>query len=91
MYITVNLLKAGYPNFSLLNAAVGAGAFGKEGGCADERSIEYSNQMAVELAGMFPEYIKAVEKEYTSGPNRTEVKVAWKKIYKDAPVKREVA
>ena len=91
MYITARLLSAGYPNFSLLNMAVAAATFGSDGGCADERTLEYSNKMAVELANMFPKYIKSVDKQYTSGPDRTEVRVAWKKMYKDAPVKREVS
>lgn len=78
MDICLQLLTKGFPNavnFSFVTDQ----AFGKAGGCTDERTVESNNVGSYRLAELFPDYVKVSEKDYKASVPRIEVVVQWQK------------
>jgi len=83
-HVTMSLLCRGYPNIVNNRLIVNPEAFGKAGGCSDERTIEASNKEAVRLAKRHHPFVKTVKKEYNTSVHRTEVVCYWAKAYQSA-------
>lgn len=76
--MTLQLLRAGHPNFLITDFCVGQ-AYGKPGGCSNERTVLSSNAAAEKLAALHPGLVSVVDKVYTSSVPRKEVIVHWKR------------
>ena len=82
MDITLQLLRQGLPNavnFSFVTDQ----AFGKKGGCTEERTVEKNNLDVLELARLHPGYVRVTEKQYKASVPRLEVVCAWQQCLKD--------
>lgn len=75
---TLQLLRAGYDNIVKYDVCVAPGSYGAKGGCADERTVQKSDEEAEKLAALHPGLVKVVQKDYLGVP-RKEVVVQWKK------------
>lgn len=53
--------------------------FGTGGGCSGERTIEFSNEQCYALQKLHPQFVKVVDRVYSTTESRKEVVVAWKK------------
>lgn len=82
MDVTLQLLRAGFPNEVCHTFVCGQSGFGAKGGCADERTIPESDAAAEKLAALHPGYVKVVQREYKSVP-RKEVMCYWKRALED--------
>lgn len=89
-YVTVKLLSLGLPNRVYFDVCVSPADYGAAGGVAQERTVERSNEEAIKLAAMFPEYIKVVDREYTDSIPRKEVVIAWAKICEHAVASKDI-
>ncbi len=81
MDITLQLLTKGFPNavnFSFVTDQ----AFGKDGGCTQERSVESNNEDCIKLAEFFPGFVRVSQKEYKASVPRMEVTVQWQQALK---------
>ncbi len=81
--ITLHLLSRGLNNYVHYDLCVSPGSYGAKGGCSDERTVELSNNEALKLQMLHPNYVRVVEKMYKNVPRR-EVVISWKKAFKDA-------
>jgi hypothetical protein len=99
---TLTLLTAGYPNRVSYKYSVGqagrsgAGANSSKrvdanpGGCSVYRTLNMMNECAYELAAMFPDFVKVVEKTTKTSffmGTRKDVVCYWQKAYQSATVK----
>lgn len=75
---TLQLLREGYDNIVRYDVCVAPGSYGAKGGCADERTVQKSDEEAEKLAALHPGLVKVVQKNYLGVP-RKEVVVQWKK------------
>lgn len=83
---TLQLLRAGYDNIVKYDVCVAPGSYGAKGGCADERTVQKSDEEAEKLAKLHPALVKVVQKDYLGVP-RKEVVVQWKKaLGSDLPI-----
>lgn len=86
--VTLQLLRAGYPNRISWKYATGqASGSGAKGGCAVYRTKEMMDRCAHELAALHPGFVKVVEKETKTsfgGGVRSDVVIAWQKAYKSS-------
>lgn len=83
---TLQLLRAGYDNIVKYDVCVAPGSYGAKGGCADERTVQKSDEEAEKLAALHPGLVKVVQKDYLGVP-RKEVVVQWKKaLGADLPI-----
>lgn len=82
---TLQLLKAGYGNIVKYDVCVAPGSYGAKGGCADERTVQKSDEEAEKLAALHPGLVKVVQKDYLGVP-RKEVVVQWKKALGHSPL-----
>jgi hypothetical protein len=76
--MSLQLLRAGYANFLITDFCVGQ-AYGRAGGCTEERTVLSSNAAAEKLASLHPGFVSVVDKEYTTSVPRKEVIVHWKR------------
>lgn len=81
--ITLHLLERGYNNEVVYELCVSPGAYGAKGGASEERTVELSDNEALKLQMLHPNYVRVVEKMYKNTPRR-EVVVSWKKAYNNA-------
>jgi len=87
MELCLQLLTKGFPNRVLLEMTVDQ-VYNSKGGASAERSVTASNEDAVKLQQMFPDFVKVVEREYKVSVPRKEVVVAWKKAYEQGRILR---
>lgn len=86
--VTLQLLLLGYPNavnFSFVTDQ----AFGKPGGCTNERTIGQNNLDVMQLAEFFPGYVRVTEKQYKESVPRLECVCQWQKALSDGLLKRK--
>jgi len=86
--ITLQLLRKGFPN-AINFSFVTDQAFGKPGGCSDERTVEKNNLDVLKLVELHPGYVRIVEKDYKVSTPRLEVVCAWQKALKDGLLNRK--
>jgi len=86
--ITLQLLRKGFPN-AINFSFVTDQAFGKPGGCSDERTVEKNNVDVLKLAELHPGYVRVTEKMYKVSTPRLEVVCAWQKALKDGLLNRK--
>lgn len=87
--VCLQLLLKGYPN-AVNFTFVTDQAFGKPGGCSEERTIDGNNADVEKLAEMYPEYVSIIEKLYMVSANRKECRVKWMKAFSDGVENREI-
>lgn len=81
MWVTLKLLTAGLANSVSYKYAVDQ-VYGKTGGeSAAGRTMDRSNDDAYRLAAEFPEYVRAVQKNYKASTPRVEVVAQWTKAW----------
>ena len=88
MDITLQLLEKGYPDAVWNTVTVDQRRFDSPGGTNDERTMETSNQDALELARLHSGYVSTVERAYKSSVPRVEVVVQWQKALQDGQRRR---
>lgn len=84
--VCLQLLERGYENAVLCNWWQGQGNSGAAGGCSEWRTPEVQAAAAHALAALHPRFVTVVEKETKGawgGGVRTDVRVAWKKAFRD--------
>lgn len=82
---TLQLLRKGYKNVVGYEHCTAPDGFHAPGGCsAEERTLEATNQSALDLARLHPEFVKVVERDYDKSMKRLEVIVQWKKAYQSS-------
>jgi len=82
--MTLQLLRAGYPNTILCKWVNGQGSSNAEGGCSHYRTKEVLAEAAKGLKKLHPEFVTLVEKETKGawgGGKRLDVMIQWKKAY----------
>lgn len=87
-HVGLSLLRGGRPihsYYELLNNDYAS--FRAAGGCADERTLELSNEQCFVLAKLHPGFVKVVDRAYTNTVQRKEVQVSWAKAYKSSGAK----
>lgn len=89
--LTLQLLRAGYPNRVSFEYCWNQRLSGAEGGCSTYRTAEMQAAAAGALAGLHPEFVKVVPKTSASQKGamatRIDVNVQWRKAYDSAPIK----
>lgn len=80
--VTLQLLRKGYDNVLITRCIADPGAYGKSGGCTDERTVKSSDAAADLLAHYHPGFVSVVQREYKAIP-RKEVVMKWKKAFED--------
>lgn len=92
--LTLQLLRAGYPNRVLYDYCWNQRGSGAEGGCSTYRTSTLQARAAHELARLHPDFVKVVTKNSPSQQGvmttRTDVTVQWAKAYASAEYKHEV-
>jgi hypothetical protein len=86
-YVGLSLLTRGYRNIKLNYIVHNQHGSGTEGGCSTYRDKEMQRDAALKLAGMFPQFVTAVEKETKGawgGGVRTDVRIQWKRALESA-------
>lgn len=84
---TLALLTAGKPSFTLGQWTQDQTRSGAPGGCSQYRDAAMQERAAHELARLFPDFVKVVEKETKvawGGGTRSDVMISWKKAYESA-------
>lgn len=76
--ITLQLLRAGFPNGVNHDFVVDPGKYGADGGCSDERTVASSDEDALLLARLHPGLVRVVDRSYRDTP-RKEVVCSWRK------------
>lgn len=85
--MTLQLLRAGYPNYVICDYVQGQGGSQAVGGCSAYRTLKMLDDTAHKLAKLHPEFVSVVRKETRSAwggtrdapVERTEVVVQWKR------------
>lgn len=86
-YITLSLLLRGYPNRVSYHFCWSQRGSGKQGGCSSYRTPEVQARAAEQLAELFPDFVKVVDKKAISGGSvfagkiRKDVNIAWSKAW----------
>lgn len=92
---TLQLLRAGYPNYKINWIVHNQRSSNAPGGCSTYRTLEKQSQAATRLAALHPSFVTVVQKTTKTawnGATRDDVRIQWKCAYDSAPVKpREVA
>lgn len=91
--MTLQLLRAGYPNVLLCQWWQGHPDSDAPGGCSTYRTAELQTATAHRLAELHPGYVRVVQKTTKTawgGGTRTDVQIAWKRAYADGQLKRFV-
>lgn len=88
MDITLQLLRAGYPN-TVCNSFVADQQWGTPGGCSLYRTTDSNSSDSEELARLHPGYVRVVEKTYDKN-TRKEVVVSWQRALRDGMARRGV-
>lgn len=86
---TLQLLKAGLPNFHLTEYAISTTGSNSEGGCSLYRTAKMQADCAHRLAALHPGLVKPVQRNTKSswgGGARTDVRISWKKAYSGPPL-----
>jgi len=86
-HVVLSMLRRGHEchNYlELLNNEYGT--FGAAGGCSNERSMDYSNAQCFALQKLHPQFVKVVDRQYSTTASRKEVVVAWKKAFESSKV-----
>lgn len=89
-YVTLSLFTKGYANKLVCDAAWDQkGVSGAAGGCSTYRTSELQSQGAQDLADIFPDFVKVVEKTPKGGwgggmTTRKDVRIQWKKAYESS-------
>ena len=82
--IALQIHLKGYPSAVLRNWAMAASASHSKGGCSEWRTAEVHNNGQKELEAAFPDYVITKEsKKVLDGVNLLNVKIDFKKAYKD--------
>lgn len=84
-HVVLSMLRKGHEchNYlELLNNEYGT--FGAAGGCSGERSMDYSNEQCFVLQKLHPQFVKVVDRQYSTTTSRKEVVVAWKKAFESS-------
>ena len=82
--MTLQLLRAGFPNTILCKWVNGQGSSNAEGGCSKYRTKEVLAESAKGLKKLHSDFVTLVEKETKGawgGGKRTDVMIQWKKAY----------
>lgn len=85
--MTLQMLRAGYPNLVLHRYCHDQGGSQAAGGCSTYRTEEMMVESANGLARLHPAFVTVVQKETKTawgGGVRTDVRIAWKKAYESA-------
>ena len=82
--VSLQLLRAGYPNLLLTRWGQGQQQSGAPGGCSTYRDMQMQAEAAWALARLHKPFVKVVNKTTKSsfgGGTRTDVVISWKKAY----------
>jgi TET-associated glycosyltransferase-like protein len=88
--VTLNLLRAGFPNKVLLDFVWNQPGSNADGGCSTYRTQSLQSKAAHALAALHPKFVKVVEKKVVGTTSwegmktRTDVRIAWHKAWLDA-------
>jgi hypothetical protein len=93
--MTLQLLRAGYPNYVICDYVQGQGGSQAIGGCSTYRTLKMLHATAGMLKKLHPEFVNVVRKETRSAwggtkenpVERTEVVVQWKKALESSGIK----
>lgn len=88
MDVTLQLLRAGFPNAVTHEFVVGQKSYSAPGGCDLERTLEISNADAYRLADLHPGFVSVVDKNYKNVP-RKEVICYWKRALAEGTQRRK--
>jgi glycosyltransferase involved in cell wall biosynthesis len=92
--VTLQLLKLGYPNIVIYKYAWGQRKSGDKGGCSEYRTAKMQRKAAFELSKLHPGLVTVVGKKSQTtwgniGNIRTDVKISWKKAFKQTTRNKE--
>jgi hypothetical protein len=85
--MTLQLLRAGYPNAVITEFVHNQAGSNTEGGCSAYRDAKMMESSARKLAKLHPGFVKVVTKETKTswgGGERVDVQIAWKKALASA-------
>lgn len=84
--VTLQLLKAGHPNFIIAEWSQGQLSTGEAGGCSDYRTLELHNNEVAKMEELHRPFIKLRQKKNKTGHlrDRMEVIIYWKKAYESS-------
>jgi len=85
--MTLQLLRAGFPNVILNKWVHNQHGSNTHGGCSTTRSAEAHAKAAHQLHDLHPDFVKVVKKKTKSawgGGERTDVRVQWKRAFESA-------
>ena len=86
--ISLQLLRAGWPNSVSYHWAQGQPGTQAVGGCSEYRTLEMQDRSAHELVAAHPGFVSIRQKKNKTGGefgSRTEVTIYWKKAYDSSP------
>jgi hypothetical protein len=83
MELNLQLLTKGYASAVWNETVCDQRKYDAPGGASKERTVEFSNEQAVALSHMYPDYVTITERKYKESVPRIEVIVQWKKALED--------